>query len=300
MRPVNLIPPEDRRGDHAPLRAGVASYAIVARARRSRWSASSWWCSTGNDISDSEAELAALEARQAQADLARRRAGALRRVRHRSSRPAAETVSSLAQSRFDWERVLNELALVIPRRVTLENLTGTVGAGVAVGGEPAARRRHRRRSIAGPSLQIGGCAKGQKGVARLLAALRDIDGVTRVGMQSSELGEEASPGARRGADERLRRRGPPSDCQTAARGRASSRSTVAFDAVPVRRGDRGTARGRPRRRPRADRRRRRRRDAEAEQQGGGGLGRRAGLRGRAASPTRWGWATDEVAPTARS
>ena len=29
MRPVNLIPPEDRRGEHAPLRAGFASYAIV-------------------------------------------------------------------------------------------------------------------------------------------------------------------------------------------------------------------------------------------------------------------------------
>ena len=29
MRPVNLIPPEDRRGDHAPLRAGSLSYIIV-------------------------------------------------------------------------------------------------------------------------------------------------------------------------------------------------------------------------------------------------------------------------------
>ena len=38
MRPVNLIPPEDRRGQHAPLRTGPLAYilvgALVARARR--------------------------------------------------------------------------------------------------------------------------------------------------------------------------------------------------------------------------------------------------------------------------
>ena len=44
MRPVNLIPPEDRRGDRAPLRAGSLSYVVVgacrggAGRRRSRWS----------------------------------------------------------------------------------------------------------------------------------------------------------------------------------------------------------------------------------------------------------------------
>ena len=30
MRPVNLIPPEERRGESAPLRAGAASYGGLA------------------------------------------------------------------------------------------------------------------------------------------------------------------------------------------------------------------------------------------------------------------------------
>jgi hypothetical protein len=36
-------------------------------------------------------------------------------------------------------------------------------------------------------LQISGCAAGQDSVARFLSALRDIDGVTRVGLASSDL-----------------------------------------------------------------------------------------------------------------
>ena len=29
MRPVNLIPPEDRRGEHAPLRTGPLAYIVL-------------------------------------------------------------------------------------------------------------------------------------------------------------------------------------------------------------------------------------------------------------------------------
>ena len=30
MRPVNLIPPEDRRGERAPMRTGPLAYVVVA------------------------------------------------------------------------------------------------------------------------------------------------------------------------------------------------------------------------------------------------------------------------------
>ena len=43
MRPVNLIPPEERRGDHAPLRAGALSYVIVGGSPPC-WSPSTPWC----------------------------------------------------------------------------------------------------------------------------------------------------------------------------------------------------------------------------------------------------------------
>ena len=226
MRPVNLLPPEDRRGEHAPLRAGFASYAIIGVLVVALLGVV-LVIMTGNQITDSKAELASLQARQAQADLA---ASKLAPYQDFATLSAArsETVSSLAQTRFDWERVLNELALVIPHRVTLDSLTGSAGAG---GADTGASTSSADPSITGPSLQLAGCAEGQNGVARFLAALRDIDGVTRVGMQSSQLGEQsdAATGAAApapGGD------ATASSCQTKP-SIARFEITVAFDAVPV-------------------------------------------------------------------
>ena len=225
MRPVNLLPPEDRRGEHAPLRAGFASYAIIGVLVVALLGVV-LVIMTGNQITDSKAELASLQARKAQADVA---ASKLAPYQDFATLSAArsETVSSLAQTRFDGERVLNELALVIPHRVTLDSLTGSAGAGGADSGASTSADP----SITGPSLQLAGCAEGQNGVARFLAALRDIDGVTRVGMQSSQLGEQsdAATGAAApapGGD------ATASSCQTKP-SIARFEITVAFDAVPV-------------------------------------------------------------------
>lgn len=224
MRPVNLIPPEDRRGDHAPLRAGAASYAIVGVLAVALIGVV-MVILTGNKITESKSELAGLDVRKAQADLA---AADLAPYGQFATleQSRSETVSSLAQSRFDWERVLNELALVIPERVTLENLTGSASAGVSLAEGTAGVAD---ASITGPSLLISGCADGQKGVARLLAALKDIDGVTRVGMESSELGDETTSTA--GAGQAAAGSEGTTTCLTGPKV-AQFHVTVAFDAVP--------------------------------------------------------------------
>jgi Tfp pilus assembly protein PilN len=223
MRPVNLIPPEDRRGDHAPLRAGVASYAIVAVLALALVGVV-LVVLTSNDISEKESQIASLEARKAQAEVEAADLAPYGKFAELEEARSV-TVTDLAQSRFDWERVLNELALVIPRRVTFENLTATIAPGVAEG---AAGSTPTAGSAppAGPSLVIVGCAKGQQGTARLIASLKDIDGVTRVGMQSSELGdastEEAVDPTQAG----------PTSCQTRP-SVAKFQVTVAFDAVEL-------------------------------------------------------------------
>lgn len=221
MRPVNLLPPEDRRGDNAPLRAGVASYAIIGVLAIALIGVV-LVIFTGNQITDSKAELAGLQARQAQADL---NSAKLAPYQDFATLEAArsETVSDLAQSRFDWDRVLNELALVIPANVTLENLTGSAAAGTAISGEGSSTTAPDP-SITGPSLQISGCAQGQTGVARLLAALKDIDGVTRVGMASSTLNDDAATAS----DE-----GSVADSCATDPSLAKFQITVAFDAVPA-------------------------------------------------------------------
>ncbi len=85
-------------------------------------------------------------------------------------------------------------------------------------------------SIAGPALELSGCAAGQEAVAGFVTALKDIDGVTRVGVQSSELADEESGAGSRPAAEAGRQA-----ATTAARANfiAKFEIVVAFDAAPV-------------------------------------------------------------------
>jgi hypothetical protein len=81
-----------------------------------------------------------------------------------------------------------------------------------------------RGAIPGPALEMSGCATGQEAVAEFVTALKNIDGVTRVGLDSSELasksGEAGSGGAGGG------------DCRTRSF-IAQFSLVVAFDAAPV-------------------------------------------------------------------
>ncbi len=189
MRPVNLIPVEERHGSAAALRAGATAYLLVAVMAVALIAVTASVL-TSNQISDKEAELASLE-EQERAAAARAQALAPYAEFAALASAREQTVRSLAKSRFDWERVLNELALVMPQDVWLISLAATASPEVQVegGGTVAARAE-----IQGPALELTGCATGQDAVAGFLAALRDIDGVTRVGLESSERGDSEGSG----------------------------------------------------------------------------------------------------------
>jgi Tfp pilus assembly protein PilN len=181
VRPVNLIPQEDRRGAKAPLRTGPLSYAIVAILLLALGGVT-LLVLTGNKISDRKAEVASL---QSQVDAAQAQADQLSTYTHFADLQQArqETVASLASSRFDWERTLHELALVLPGDVWLTTVTASAAA------DPSSSTSSSTTAVdgvTGPSLDINGCASGHDAVAKFLAALRDIDGVTRVTVLSSD------------------------------------------------------------------------------------------------------------------
>jgi hypothetical protein len=157
---------------------------------------------TGNQIKDREAEVAELEATELAAST---EAESLRAFADFASLSQArtQTVTSLAQSRFDWERVLRELALVIPDDIWLVSLSGGAAGGGAEGGEAALGGE-----LPGPSLSIAGCGVSHEAVASFLEALKDIDGVTRVGISGSALGESSSAGAPESSEDSA------GDCQT--------------------------------------------------------------------------------------
>jgi Tfp pilus assembly protein PilN len=227
VRPVNLIPPEARRGEKAPTRTGALSYVIVAVLAVALLGVTGVVL-TNNQISDRKAEKAGLEGQLAEAEAQAKRVSSF--ANFASLQQAREqTVATLAQSRFDWERVLRELAIVIPEDVWLTHLTATVSPEVQLedsGSASSSSGVSGLDTVQGPSLQIEGCGDGHEAVARFLAALRDIDGVTRVSVLSSDRPDpsSATEGSSAGA--------AAGDCAT--RDFISKFSIVAaFDAVQV-------------------------------------------------------------------
>jgi Tfp pilus assembly protein PilN len=184
MRPVNLIPPDERRGDSAPLRTGPLVYVLVSAMALLLLGIVAV-ALTSKQVSDREAKKASLQQEVAQAQAHADSVKAFTDFAQ-VQQSRATTVSNLAQSRFDWQRVLHELSLVLPSDVTLIDLTGTVTPDVQLSSSAAGGGTDLRSGILGPALAIDGCASGQPAVAAFVAALEEIDGVTRVGLSSSK------------------------------------------------------------------------------------------------------------------
>lgn len=228
MRPVNLIPTEDRRGEQAPLRTGPLSYIVVG-ALVAALAGVTMLVLTGNQVSERKAEVAELT-REDEAEAAKAaRLAAYTQFREMSEQRVA-TVQSLADSRFDWERVMRELALILPADVWLVTLNASATAEASTGGDGGGSGGGSLRAAApGPALELSGCAAGQVSVAGFVTALKDIDGVTRVGVESSELpDDESGAGVSGGGDSGS----SGDDCRTRSF-IAKFKIVVAFDAAPV-------------------------------------------------------------------
>jgi Tfp pilus assembly protein PilN len=236
MRPVNLIPVEDRHGDNAPLRTGPVAYILIG-ALVLVLAGVSLLVLTDNQISDSKSELAQVKREDA---AAKTRAESLASYSQFSAlhEQRVQTIASLADSRFDWERVMRELSLILPHDVWLVSLDASAGSEAggsssgSSGSSGSGSGGSLSGSISGPSLTISGCAAGQDAVAGFVTALKDIDGVTRVGLESSELAdEEAGAGSVSGSSSGSGG-GGSSDCRTRSF-IAQFNLVVAFDAAPV-------------------------------------------------------------------
>ena len=218
MRPVNLIPREERIGERKPLRGGPLAYIVVA-ALAAALLGITVLVLTGNQIFDRKAEIAQIESETAVVEARAQALDAYTQF-HQVSEQRIATVTSLADSRFDWERVMRELALVLPGDVWLTNLTASASPAVAPEGAASVSLRS---SVAGPALELVGCAHSHEGVAGFVKALEDIDGVTRVGVQGSALGSSSAEAESSGTT---------STCQTRDF-IAQFQMVIAFDAAPV-------------------------------------------------------------------
>jgi Tfp pilus assembly protein PilN len=113
------------------------------------------------------------------------------------------SVRQLAESRFDWERTVRELAHILPDGVWLRDFDASLtGENATAGTAPGAPSAGAGATAApGPSIKLHGCAYEQPQVAVLLVRLREMQGVKDVKLSDSTRGEEqdsSAPGAATG------------------------------------------------------------------------------------------------------
>src|SRR5262245_56980938 len=126
MRAVNLIPPESRRGQHAPLRSGPLPYIAIGALVAVLVGVTALVL-IGNQISEHKADITRLEAENSVAVARVEKLAAFTQFRNMREQRVT-TVSSLADSRFDWQRVMRELALILPPSAWLIELSASASA----------------------------------------------------------------------------------------------------------------------------------------------------------------------------
>ena len=191
MRAVNLIPSEERRRSSAGGRSGGGVYVLLGALALLVVLAASYML-VGKSIDTKRAEVATIKA---QADAAEAKSANLQPYTAFATlrKQRADTVAQLAESRFDWARVLHEVARTIPGDAWLSDLHGTSAdpaTDAATSSTPtttgaSAATPSADGTDSGPSIDLSGCTSGQGAVARLMVALRRIDGVTGVSLTSS-------------------------------------------------------------------------------------------------------------------
>lgn len=187
MRPVNLIPKEDRPGGQRPLRTGPLAYVVVGVLALAVIGLTLMVVTDGQ-ISDRKAEVTQLQSEE-QAAIAEAQSLAAFTQFHSVREQRVATMTGLADSRFDWPRVMRELSLVLPLDVHLSSLEASASPEAGGGGVAM------RTAIAGPAIELVGCASSQASVAGFVEMLKGIDGVTRVGVQSSAVGGASESGS---------------------------------------------------------------------------------------------------------
>jgi Tfp pilus assembly protein PilN len=184
LRPINLIPVEQRRGaSRGPgARTSVSGYIVLGVLGAAVLCALAV-VTTSNKINSKTEELAGI---QTDSQQEKQVADALRPYGQFADlqRARMAQVKTVAAGRYDWERALRQLSKAIPRNVWLLSVGATRSSGVGLesGGEAAASARENPNA---PSFAINGCTYSQHAVARMMIRMRNLDDVTAVNLAKS-------------------------------------------------------------------------------------------------------------------
>lgn len=206
MKPINLLP--ERYRPAVASGGGRGSSYLLLGALGVLLACVLAVVVTDNQTASARAESGRLASERVGAEASAQRLGDFERFQLVKQARLA-SVTELAHARVDWERLLRELARVLPAGVRLDSLQATAGGASAGAATPAPAPAAGAGAGAsdGPTLTLGGCAPGHRGVADTLVRLRRLHRAKEVELSSSSRGgEEADSsdsrsGRSAGADE---------------------------------------------------------------------------------------------------
>jgi Tfp pilus assembly protein PilN len=191
VRPVNLIPADERRGAAriAGQGPGASVYVLLGVLAVLLVGAVIFQLST-NAVNDRKSELAQLD--KELASLRQAGSGVTFAQAQDIARQRFDNIYNTVKGRFDFERRLRQLSRVLPEHSTLSSLTATVedGADSLEGGEGeegasspsgSGGQSDGRASIQGPAFELEICTLANGfAYAEVMTRMRNLDGVTKV------------------------------------------------------------------------------------------------------------------------
>jgi Tfp pilus assembly protein PilN len=183
MRPINLLPARYQPARASGERPGIGYAAIGALAVLLLMVV--LYVVTNNGINDAKEKTAKAQAEQ---QVAQAKIGQLQAYGDfaslKQSREAA--VRGVAAARFDYERLMREIALVLPHNTYLTSFTaGSGGSSTST----TSTTSTTASSASGPSVTVAGCAPSHPGVATAIVRMRKLHSVVDVDLtQSTKAG----------------------------------------------------------------------------------------------------------------
>ncbi len=179
MKAVNLIPNDRRSAQPTGQRSGSA-YLVVGLLATLLVMAVAY-VFTANNATDNQnkATAAKAEADQLEAQAAQRHSftnfAAIKQTRLAS-------VAGIANSRFDWERMMRELSRVMPAGSWLQSTDASVAGDPA---DAAAADPDEPAAVPQPTANLVGCTPKQTDVAAMMVRMRQMHRVSDVELNES-------------------------------------------------------------------------------------------------------------------
>jgi Tfp pilus assembly protein PilN len=190
MRPVNLVPQEQRR--RAPREGdGKSAYAVLG-VLGVLLALVAAYVLTSNQVTERKNQTAV-----ASAEADRLEAEAAKQADYTDFAQIAQTrtlsVAGVAATRFDWERLMREVSLIMPSGSWLQSADASLAGDDDAEAQPTDPATATSVPAVSPKAAFVGCTPKQSNVARMMVRLRQMHRVVDVTLNESTQEGATSP-----------------------------------------------------------------------------------------------------------